>query len=68
MNVPGRTHVNFHPGNSIVDTLGCPLLGEHYGKFKTNERVILNSGKTFKKFMDIMKDYDTFHLTIKEEY
>jgi hypothetical protein len=44
--VPGRTNVLFHKGNTADDTLGCVLLGQTIGKLKGN-RAILNSGKTF---------------------
>jgi len=67
MNVPGRSNILFHPGNEVKDTEGCILLAEHYGKLRGN-RAVLNSGKTFKKFMDVMKDFDKFHLTIIESY
>ena len=68
MNVPGRTGILFHPGNSVKDTEGCILLGGCFGKFNHGDRVILNSGKTFKKFMKKLGSYDELHLTIKEEY
>ena len=68
LNVPHRSHILFHAGNTVADTKGCILLGETLGKLRTDERAILNSGKTFKKFMEIMKEYQTFHLTVKEEY
>ena len=67
MAVPGRTHILFHAGNLIGDTAGCILLGEHFGKLRS-ERAILNSGKTFAAFMLLLDDYDEVHLTIKEVY
>ena len=66
-NVPGRTGILFHPGNEVEDTAGCILLAEHYGKLH-GDRAILNSGKTFKRFMEVMKGFDKFHLTILECY
>ena len=67
MNVPGRTHILFHPGNTDDDTEGCILLGETLGKLR-GDRAILNSGKTFKKFMDELYGALEFHLTISEVY
>lgn len=67
MNVPGRLKILFHSGNIITDTLGCIILGQYFDKLKGN-KAVLNSGKTFMKFMEEMKGFDSFHLTIKEEY
>ena len=67
MNVPGRDYVLFHSGNEAHQTMGCILLGEHVGKLGAN-RAILNSGATFKRFMDITRGADKLHLTITENY
>ena len=67
MNVPNRTKVLFHAGNFIKDTEGCVLLARKFGVLK-HTRGVLNSGETFKQFMEIMDGVDTFHLTIKENY
>ena len=64
--VPGRSNILFHPGNTVEDTAGCVLIGESFGKLRS-DRAILNSGKTFKAFL-----YDVgrapFHLTIIEDF
>jgi hypothetical protein len=67
VDVPGRSHVLFHAGNVVDSTKGCILLAQYFGKLY-RDRAILNSGKTFRKFMEIMKDTDIFNLTIKEIY
>jgi len=67
MDVPGRDKVLFHAGNKIGDTAGCILLGETLGKL-AGDRALLNSGATFKAFMDELQGVDEFHLTIREEY
>ena len=67
MNVPDRDHVLFHSANLVTELEGCIALAEHFGKLKDN-RAVLNSGATFKSFMEIMKDTDKFHLTIVEHY
>ena len=67
LNVPGRSSVLFHPGNTKKHTKGCILLAEHFGKLQ-GDRAVLNSGVTFEKFMNEMEGEDMFHLTIKEMY
>ena len=66
-NVPGRTHVLIHPGNTSTDTLGCILPGEKVGELE-GKRAVLSSGKAFYKFMERMQGYDSFHLTIQEVF
>ena len=67
MNVPGRDKCLFHPGNRIKDTEGCVLTAQYFDKLY-GDRAILNSGNTFKKFMDLMRSVAKFHLTITEHY
>jgi hypothetical protein len=66
MNVPDRDMILFHPGNTDDDTKGCILLGQSLGRLGAR-RAVLNSGKTFKAFREIMGD-EGFHLTITEIY
>lgn len=65
-NVPDRTYVLFHSGNVVNNTAGCILLGESVGKLQ-GDRAILNSGKTFDKFRNILRN-ENHHLTISEVY
>ncbi len=67
-NVPGRTHVLFHKGNFKRNTEACVLLAQYWGKLRTNERLVVNSGTTFQLFMEIMRPYNEFHLTISEHF
>ena len=67
LDVPGRSHILFHPGNTIHDTRGCILLAEHFSKLR-GDRAVLNSGRTFASFMGIFKDVGLFSLTIREVY
>lgn len=61
-NVPARTHILFHVGNTIKDTTGCVLVGTNFGKLKQRQ-AILNSRKAFKSFIEKMKD-ENFYLRI----
>lgn len=65
MDVPGRTQILFHAGNTLANTAGCILLGQSFGRLG-HKRAILNSGKTFKNFMEVMKQIEKFRLTIHE--
>ena len=67
MNVPGRSSIKIHPGNTDDNTQGCILLAEKFGRLR-GDRAVLNSGNTFLRFMAVMSDYEKFHLTIIEHY
>ena len=67
VDVSNRDHVLFHPANIVKETEGCVILAQYFGKLY-GDRAVLNSGRTFKEFMRIMKDVDIFNLTIKEIY
>lgn len=67
MNVPNRSKILFHPGNFVDNTEGCILLARKFGVLGKG-RGILNSGGTFKQFMEIFNGVDKFHLTINEYY
>lgn len=68
MNVPDRSGILFHPGNTRDDTEGCIILGQYPNKLKGPSRALINSGKTFKAFMAIMDNSPEVKLIIKEEY
>lgn len=62
-NVSGRSGILFHAGNVDTHTEGCILLGQHYGKLY-NDLAVLNSGLTFRDFMNVTCDFDEMHVTI----
>lgn len=68
LGVPDRDNVLFHKGNTVEDTEGCIVVGQHVDKLRTFERAILNSGVTFARFMKKMEGRNRFHLTITENY
>lgn len=67
LDIPDRSNVLFHPLNVVEETEGCIGLGEYVSKLR-GQRAILNSGKTFKRFMQEMIGEDKFHLTVCEVY
>lgn len=66
-NVPGRSAILFHAGNTVKNTQGCILLGETIVKLR-GDRGIKNSGATFLGFMAEMSGQLGFHLTIYQQY
>ena len=62
--VPGRTHILFHIGNTVEDTSGCILLGQRFDDGKG--QMIHDSKKAFDAFMAALDGRETFKLTIQE--
>ena len=60
LNVPGRTDVLVHPGNTSAHTRGCILLGSGWG--------CVDSREAFGVFMGRLGGGGTFHLTVYERY
>lgn len=67
-NVPGRSGITFHPGNTKDDTEGCILLGQYFGKLGNEKRAVLNSGRTFSNFMKTLGRFSKLSVTISEFY
>jgi hypothetical protein len=67
-NVPGRSAILFHAGNTEEDTAGCILLGRNHAVLSVDNRGVVNSGNTFQRFLVDMREHSQFHLTIKEVY
>ena len=62
--VPGRTAILIHIGNTASDTQGCILPGSEFGYLK-GKHAVLGSAKAMNKLRDIIKDRE-FFLTIEE--
>lgn len=64
-NVPGRTHILFHKGNSPADTLGCILLGLN-GNINSDQMWVSSSNLAFEAFYQTLK-YKAFTLVIEDD-
>lgn len=66
-NVPGRSHILFHAGNTDEDTLGCILVGCEYGELK-KKPAVLRSRAAFLLFMNLLSGLDKVNLQIVKAY
>lgn len=74
MNVPGRSSIKFHPGNTEEDTQGCILLGMRLGVFIVNrdeetgkrsrKLAVLKSKIAFDRFMSSMGGVERAQLEV----
>lgn len=63
MNVPGRSSILFHPGNTVMDTEGCILVGMQVGDWLSPHSVAL-SLKGFENFMKVLGPVQSFTMEI----
>ncbi|WP_421901285.1 DUF5675 family protein [Maridesulfovibrio sp.] len=54
--VPQRTYVRIHSGNTVEDTEGCPLTGTKPG-YLNGKRAVLSSREAFNKLMEATKEW-----------
>ena len=67
IDVPERSQILFHAGNTHKDTHGCILLGLQYGKLD-KETAILASKSAFTKFMELMNGVTEAQLIVIDAY
>lgn len=67
INVPNRTRILFHKGNTQEDSAGCLLIAESFGILK-NQVAVISSKEGFGEFMDLLKNSQIFKLVILERY
>jgi len=63
LNVPNRTHIKIHKGNTMDDVVGCIATGNELGCIK-RKWAVLNSGFTYIKFMDAMQGIENTSIVI----
>jgi len=62
--VPGRTHILFHKGNTLEDTRGCILVGEEFGG-SFEHPLLADSKRGYEEFMAMMAGESAFDLVIE---
>jgi len=65
VDVPNRTYILFHSGNTISDSAGCIMIGEEFG-YLDGRVAILSSNRGFKEFLKVLSTVSEFRLIIKE--
>lgn len=63
-----RTLIEFHPGNIADDTEGCIIVASEFPKLRSKNRMVLNSGSTFRRFMALLTGYDEILVSIGSNY
>jgi hypothetical protein len=67
MDVPDRSHILIHAGNTHKDTRGCILVGLQFSKSGT-DTAILASRSAFIKFMELMGNDPEAELLVIDAY
>lgn len=65
--VDKHSYLEFHAGNDEDDTEGCTIVGATTGKLK-GQRAVLNSGNTYKAFLEYTKNVNSFTLKVEDCY
>jgi len=61
--VPGRSHILIHKGNTANDTEGCIIVGQRFG-ILNNEPAVLASGAAYSMLESILPDEFTLEVSV----
>jgi len=64
-NVPDRTHILFHKGNTLADTAGCILIGEEFAGSHAAPS-LASSARGFREFMALAEGVERLHLVVSQ--
>ncbi len=65
LDVPGRSDIEIHAGNTAKDSLGCILLGSAFG-FVDDEHGVVESRRAVAQFMASLVGVDAFTLVVSD--
>ena len=68
IDVPERSGIFFHAGNTIIDTRGCILLGSEIMMMGNSKRGVINSVNTLNRFKTVIGGESKFSLTITSHF
>jgi hypothetical protein len=63
--VPGRSHILFHAGNWITDSLGCILTAEQFERLE-GRMAVAHSGKGFAEFLARLAGESAFDFMVRD--
>lgn len=66
-NVPGRSEIIFHAGNTISDSRGCILVGCSFDNFG-KDLIIRDSRRGMKIFLELLRNVQQFDLKVSEAH
>ena len=67
VDVPGRSRILIHVGNTETDTRGCPLVGKRVGVL-AGKIAVLQSKAAHDEMMRELEGFDEFELTVRNVY